>query len=96
MVIFLLHSFRQFVADINVRLEVIMANTSDYHPPTLTVDMVVFCVEDAQLKVLLINRTAPPFQGEWALPGGYNAAGETTTQAVARVMKAKVGILVSD
>ena len=47
-----------------------MANTSDYHPPTLTVDMVVFCVEDAQLKVLLINRTAPPFQGEWALPGG--------------------------
>ncbi len=59
-----------------------MANTSDYHPPTLTVDMVVFCVEDAQLKVLLINRTAPPFQGEWALPGGYNAAGETTTQAV--------------
>lgn len=92
MVIFLLHSFRQFVADINVRLEVIMANTSDYHPPTLTVDMVVFCVEDAQLKVLLINRTAPPFQGEWALPGGYNAAGETTTQAVERVMKTKVGM----
>ena len=69
-----------------------MANTSDYHPPTLTVDMVVFCVEDAQLKVLLINRTAPPFQGEWALPGGYNAAGETTTQAVERVMKTKVGM----
>ena len=63
-----------------------MANTDDYRPPTLTVDMVVFCVEDAQLKVLLINRTAPPFQGEWALPGGYNAVGETTTQAVARVM----------
>ena len=52
-----------------------MANTSDYHPPTLTVDMVVFCVEDAQLKVLLINRTAPPFQGEWALPGGNHHAG---------------------
>lgn len=65
---------------------------SDYHPPTLTVDMVVFCVEDAQLKVLLINRSAPPFQGQWALPGGYNSTGETTTQAVARVLKTKVGL----
>src|SRR5258708_15874927 len=62
-----------------------------YHAPTLTVDSVIFQLIDNKLQVLLINRTNEPFRGTWALPGGYNAAGDTTLQALERVMTTKVG-----
>lgn len=63
-----------------------------YLPPILTVDTVIFQLIDHELQVLLIQRTQEPFKGAWALPGGYNAAGETTHKAMARVLKAKAGI----
>lgn len=63
-----------------------------YTPPILTVDSVVFQLIAKQLFVLLIQRAHEPFKGEWALPGGYSAAGETTRQAMARILKAKAGI----
>lgn len=64
-----------------------------YHPPTLTVDAVIFEILDNKLQVLLIKRTAEPFKGEWSLPGAYNAAGDTTRQALEnRVLKPKIGL----
>ena len=42
-----------------------------YPRPSVTVDLVVFTVLDADLKVLLIQRGAHPHQGQWALPGGF-------------------------
>ncbi|HEY4963090.1 MAG TPA: NUDIX domain-containing protein [Candidatus Saccharimonadales bacterium] len=69
--------------------------TGEYVAPILTVDSVIFQITDGQLMVLLINRAAEPFKGSWALPGGYNAAGETTTEALSRVVKAKSGIEVA-
>src|SRR5919106_1620088 len=44
--------------------------------PAVTVDIVVFTVIDADLKVLLIRRGAAPFAGAWALPGGFVRAGD--------------------
>jgi 8-oxo-dGTP diphosphatase len=42
------------------------------HPrPAVTVDIVVFTVLDTDLKVLLVERGAEPYQGRWALPGGF-------------------------
>jgi 8-oxo-dGTP diphosphatase len=70
--------------------------TSEYVPPILTIDSVIFQLIDARLYVLLIQRTNEPFAGSWALPGGYNAAGETTKDAMARVLHTKAGIDVSD
>ncbi|MBX6333903.1 NUDIX hydrolase [Candidatus Saccharibacteria bacterium] len=67
-----------------------------YHAPTLTVDVVVFQVIDGRLHVLLIKRKNEPFKGELALPGGYNAAGDTTRQAMDRVLKSKVGLSRAD
>ncbi len=67
-----------------------------YHPPTLTVDGVIFQIIHGKLCVLLIQRTNEPFLGKWALPGGYNAAGDTTMQALERVLTTKVGLTVSD
>ncbi len=67
--------------------------TYDYRPPTLTVDIVIFRIANNELQVLLIKRAAEPFKGAWALPGAYNAAGNTTTQALEnRVLKPKAGL----
>lgn len=67
-----------------------------YMPPTLTVDNVIFQLIDNELTVLLIKRAHEPFKGAWALPGGYNPAGESTREAMKRVLKIKAGINVND
>ena len=52
---------------------------SDVHPalprPSVAVDIVIFTILDADLKVLLIRREHPPHQGAWALPGGFVMTG---------------------
>ncbi len=39
--------------------------------PLFTVDSVLFTVHEGQLQVLVVNRAIEPYQGSWALPGGY-------------------------
>ena len=63
-----------------------------YIAPTLTVDAVIFQITNGVMEVLLIKRPNEPFRGEWALPGGYNAAGETTTDALRRIVLQKTGV----
>ncbi len=48
---------------------------SSYPRPFVTVDIVVFTILDADLKILLIRRKIPPFEGRWALPGGFVRVG---------------------
>jgi 8-oxo-dGTP diphosphatase len=63
-----------------------------YAPPTLTVDSVVFQIIDDTLFVLLIKRVTAPFKDAWTLPGGYCAAGETTRQALSRILHTKASV----
>ena len=63
-----------------------------YVAPTLTVDAVIFQISNGVLEVLLMKRPNEPFKGEWALPGGYNAEGETTTAALHRIVIHKTGV----
>lgn len=49
----------------------------DYPRPAVAVDLVVFTIVDADLKLLLIRRGEPPFKGAWALPGGFLRVGTT-------------------
>jgi 8-oxo-dGTP diphosphatase len=49
----------------------------DYPRPAVAVDLVVFTIIDADLKVLLIHRGEPPFKGSSALPGGFLRVGVT-------------------
>jgi 8-oxo-dGTP diphosphatase len=65
---------------------------NEYVAPVLVVDSVIFQLQGNQLMVLLIQRQQEPFHEWWALPGGYNAAGETTTEAMARIVKRKAGV----
>lgn len=50
----------------------------------LTVDVALFGVWDGMLRVLLIRRAWPPFEGCWALPGGYVDLGEDVEPAAYR------------
>ena len=69
-----------------------MKYTTPYIPPILTADAVIFQLIDGKLSVLLLNRPNEPFKGSWALPGGYNARGETTIGALERIVIEKTGI----
>jgi len=69
-----------------------MKYTTPYVPPTLTVDAVVFQLIDGQLNVMLLQRANDPFKGDWALPGGYSPQGETTIEALERIVAYKAGI----
>ena len=50
----------------------------------LTVDIIVFSVMHDKLNVLLIKRKNPPFQGEYALPGGFVKDDEDLQEAARR------------
>ncbi len=69
-----------------------MNYTKPYVAPTLTVDAVIFQISNGALETLLIRRANEPFKDAWALPGGYNAAGETTKNALHRIVEQKAGI----
>src|SRR5436190_239035 len=66
-----------------------MPHTYEYPRPALTVDCVVFGLDEQDLKVLLVRRDLPPFEGRWALPGGFVHMEESVDDA-ARRLKGKV------
>jgi 8-oxo-dGTP diphosphatase len=69
-----------------------MAFTYQYARPALTVDCVVFGLDQEQLSVLLIQRGAPPFEGKWALPGGFVHVDESVDDAARRELEEEAGL----
>src|SRR5436190_18501821 len=69
-----------------------MPATYEYPRPALTVDAVVFGLDDEDLKVLLIRRDLEPFGGKWALPGGFVRVEESLEEAVRRELQEETGI----
>ena len=70
-----------------------MSATYAYPRPALTVDAVVFGLDDEDLKVLLIRRGLEPFQDRWALPGGFVRVGESLEGAVRRELQEETGVV---
>lgn len=52
----------------------------DYPRPSVAVDLVIFTIIDAQLRVLVVKRQEHPFKGDWALPGGFVRVGESSKE----------------
>ncbi len=70
-----------------------MPHTYDYPRPALTVDCLVFGLDaELELKIMLIKRNIPPFQGQWAIPGGFVRMDETLEQAALRELQEETGI----
>ena len=69
-----------------------MSFTYRYPRPALTVDCVVFGLDETALQVLLIQRSAPPFTGQWALPGGFVELDETLDAAARRELAEETGL----
>lgn len=67
-------------------------NTKLYWPPAVTVDAVIFTIQENDLCVLLIERSNGPFKNYRALPGGFLAKNEPSVEAIARILKDKAGI----
>jgi 8-oxo-dGTP diphosphatase len=71
--------------------------------PSVTVDVVVLSIVDAELRVLLVRRAEHPFKGDWALPGGFvrvgddrNDQGEDLDAAAARELFEETGLATTD
>lgn len=67
-------------------------NSTIYEQPGITVDLVIFTVNDDTLKVLLTKRAEAPYLNYWSLPGGFLFAGESLEDAAFRVLKEKTGV----
>jgi len=66
--------------------------TYEYPRVALTVDCVVIGISSEGRHLLLIQRKNPPFQDQWALPGGFHDPGETVQQAAARELEEETGL----
>jgi 8-oxo-dGTP diphosphatase len=58
----------------------------------VTVDLVVLTIRDGHLCVVLVRRAIEPFQGQWALPGGYVLPSEDLATAAYRELGEETGI----
>lgn len=63
-----------------------------YPRPALTVDCAVFAPAGGELEVLLVERDDPPFEGDWATPGGFVDIDEPISEAAARELAEETGI----
>ena len=64
----------------------------DWPRPMVTVDAAVFAFFEGKAKLLLIQRKHEPYQGRWALPGGFVEMDEDLPEAAARELAEETGL----
>jgi 8-oxo-dGTP diphosphatase len=58
----------------------------------VTVDVVILTMFDGTLHVLLVRRGEAPFEGMWAIPGGFKRPTETLDEAAKRELREETGV----
>jgi 8-oxo-dGTP diphosphatase len=71
-------------------------DASKYERPSVTVDVVIFSILDDELKVLLIKRKSWPFEGMWAIPGGFVKMEEGLEEAAYRELAEETRVTSSE
>lgn len=66
--------------------------TYEYPRPSLTADCAIFGFDGRNLKILLIERGVEPYEGYWALPGGFMKMDETIEECAARELREETGV----
>ena len=77
---------------------------NQYDRPSIAADIAVFSIgrklaeeldyrrlPTKTLRLLMIRRAEQPYQGEWALPGGFMQQGETIQETARRELKEETG-----
>jgi 8-oxo-dGTP diphosphatase len=65
---------------------------SSYPAFAVTVDVVILTMTEGTLQVLLVRRGEAPFQGMWAIPGGFKRPTETLDEAARRELSEETGV----
>jgi 8-oxo-dGTP diphosphatase len=65
---------------------------SEFPAFAVTVDVVILTMSVARLHVLLVRRGEAPFQGMWAIPGGFKRPTETLDEAAKRELREETGV----
>jgi 8-oxo-dGTP diphosphatase len=60
--------------------------------PIVAVDVIIFTIEDQELKVILIKMKKKPYKGIWAFPGGRVGLKESLDKAAQRELFEKTGV----
>jgi 8-oxo-dGTP diphosphatase len=58
----------------------------------VTVDIVIFTLREGSLQVLLVKRGVPPFEAEYAVPGGFVRGDESLESAALRELHEETGV----
>jgi 8-oxo-dGTP diphosphatase len=58
----------------------------------VTVDVVILTMREGLLHVLLVCRGEAPFEGMWAIPGGFKRPAETLDEAAMRELAEETGV----
>lgn len=71
--------------------------SADYDPSrfpafAVTVDVVILTMSEGVLHVLLVCRGEAPFEGTWAIPGGFKRPTETLDEAAKRELGEETGV----
>jgi 8-oxo-dGTP diphosphatase len=64
----------------------------DFPAFAVTVDIVVLTIVEGRLHVLLVQRGVPPFEGMWAIPGGFKRPEESLDDAAQRELLEETGV----
>ncbi len=65
---------------------------SDYPRIDVTVDVVALTEIDERVHLLVVRRGNPPFEGQWALPGGYLEVDEDFAPGAVRELEEETGV----
>jgi 8-oxo-dGTP diphosphatase len=65
---------------------------SRFPPFAVTVDIVILTMAEGALHLLLVRRGEAPYEGMWAIPGGFKRPAETLDEAARRELVEETGV----